>query len=414
MFAQRTCGTMLDMSPLLKLLLMVLTVVSAAAASFAQTGNEKESRVKSFGSSLKPNEAAKTVHTLGAGVREADDVFRIETKIVISDFLVLNENGRAVKGLKGEDFKVFEDDKPQTIESFALGDGSKLPKSIVLVIDYSGSMLPFIETSVESAKVLVDKLSPIDRMTIVTDDIEVMSDFTTDKKLLKEKLELLKTNALAGKVGKSLQFSALYATLNELLDEESRPIVIFQTDGDELSTLKKDEKNERRIQMPPIQRSEHQRDFSLSDILKATERTRATIYTIYPGLRYLGLSEAEQIVRARSDLEKRMQLFGRSIPSQPRSSFLKRYGETVATRQLIFSGIAKFTGGWDEILETPDQADGVYTRILSNINDRYVVGYYPTNEAKDGKRRTVRIELKNNPNYRVWGRKSYIAPLANQ
>lgn len=402
---------MLEMSPLLKSSLCVLALLLAAATGFAQTAGESENRIRNFGSSLKPQDPTTSVRTMQASAREPDEIYRIETKIVVSDFLVLDENGRAVKGLKAEDFRLFEDDKPQMIESFSLGDASKLPRSIVLIIDYSGSMLPFIETSIESAKVLVDKMQSRDRMALVTDDIELLSDFTTDRKLLKEKLEQLKTNAMARKVGKSLQFSSLYATLKELLENEPRPIIIFQTDGDELNTLKKNDKNERQIEIPSIRRSEHRKDFSLSDVLKATERSRATVYTIFPGMRYLGLSDAEQISRAAIELEQRFKLFDRPMPSAPSSHYLKRYAEMVAQRQLIFAGIAKFTGGWDEILETPAQANDVYNRILSNINERYVVGYYPTNEAKDGKRRVVRIELKSNSKYRVWGRKSYIAPL---
>ncbi len=400
------------MSPLLRFSLGIVAVVSAAAANFAQAPADRESRIKNFGSSLKPKEEVKTAQTAAGPAAVASEIYTIETKIVVSDFLVLDENGRAVKGLKAEDFRIFEDNTPQAIESFSLGDGARLPKSIVLIIDYSSSLLPFIETSVESAKILVDKLLPGDRMALVTDDVEVLADFTTDKKLLKEKLDLVKASALGKRVGRSLQFSALYATLNELLDDEARPIVIFQTDGDEISTLRKDEKDEQRIEMPSIRRTHSRREFSLGDILKATERTRATVYTIYPGVRYLGVNDDQRVARAATEIERRLRLIERPMPGKPQSSFLKAYAEMIARRQLIFAGIAKFTGGWDEILETPEQANDVYTRILSNINDRYVVGYYPTNDAKDGKRRTVRIELAKKSKYRVWGRKSYIAPAA--
>jgi hypothetical protein len=40
-----------------------------------------------------------------------------------------------------------------------------------------------------------------------------------------------------------------------------------------------------------------------------------------------------------------------------------------------------------------------------------VIGYYPTNKARDGKRRTVTIEVRDHPEYIVWGRKAYFAPL---
>lgn len=51
-----------------------------------------------------------------------------------------------------------------------------VPRTIVLIIDYSGSQLPFIKNSVAAAKVLVDKLGPKDLMAIVTDDVELLLD----------------------------------------------------------------------------------------------------------------------------------------------------------------------------------------------------------------------------------------------
>jgi hypothetical protein len=44
------------------------------------------------------------------------------------------------------------------------------------------------------------------------------------------------------------------------------------------------------------------------------------------------------------------------------------------------------------------------------IENRYVVGYYPKNEARDGTRRSVKIEVKGHPEYVVLGRKTYFAP----
>ena len=86
---------------------------------------------------------------------------------------------------------------------------------------------------------LVDKLNPRDRMAVVTDDVNLLVDFTSDKDLLKSRLDSLRQSALSGKLGASDQYDALMATLLELFDgEDVRPIVIFQTDGDQLESLK--------------------------------------------------------------------------------------------------------------------------------------------------------------------------------
>src|SRR5437879_6902870 len=126
---------------------------------------------------------------------------------------------------------------------FSLGDNATVPRSIVLIIDYSASQFPFIDTSIAAAKTLVDKIAPIDRMAIVTDDVELLQDFTNDKKILKDKLESLRQRSTnwdpshfspREHFGRSAQYSAHLATLKEIFDEEDqRPVIIFQTDGNE-------------------------------------------------------------------------------------------------------------------------------------------------------------------------------------
>jgi hypothetical protein len=74
--------------------------------------------------------------------------------------------------------------------------------------------------------------------------------------------------------------------------------------------------------------------------------------------------------------------------------------------------MAKLTAGWTSFLEQPEQAATIYESILSDINDRYVVGYYPTNKVHNGKRRHLLVEVRDHTEYTVWGRKSYLAPEA--
>jgi hypothetical protein len=81
--------------------------------------------------------------------------------------------------------------------------------------------------------------------------------------------------------------------------------------------------------------------------------------------------------------------------------------------QAALAQLSKASGGWISFLEQPEQASAIYSKILSDINNRYVVGYYPTNKVHDGKRRKVSVEVRNHPEYLVWGRKSYIAPKAD-
>src|SRR5687768_2286175 len=235
--------------------LLSLLLLLFPGLGLSQTGEKP--KLKDFGSSLKklkwdPQRNATAEVNSGRG-SDNEDVIKIETSLVVSELLVLDKQGRPVQGLKDSDFLISEDGTPQQVGHFLLGDNRSLPRSIVLIIDYSGSQFPYIKNSIEAANVLVDQLGPRDQMAIVTDDVELLVDFTNDKRELKKKLNKLleKSYGHGGsffpfgfggvrkRFGKSAQYSALMATLKEAFDEEDqRPIVIFQTDGDEAEYLR--------------------------------------------------------------------------------------------------------------------------------------------------------------------------------
>ena len=260
---------------------------------------------------------------------------------------------------------------------------------------------------------LVDKLNPKDRMAVVTDDVNLLVDFTNDKDLLKSRLDGLRQRALSGALGASDQYDALMATLAELFDvEDVRPIVIFQTDGDQLESLKGGTPQPYNLLSLP-------RKHDLADILVATEKSRATVYSVISGVRFFGVPEADLLKRAKADWVNRVkasrQLSGTSTSSSeadsrmPSDAVLYEMANGWVRRHTALAAVAKFTGAWAEFLEQPGQANEIYNRILTDIDRRYVLGYYPTNRARDGKRRKVQIEIRNHPEYVIWGQKTYFA-----
>jgi VWFA-related protein len=365
----------------------------------------------------------------------------VKTTLVVCDVLVTDKQGRPVEGLTRDDFIVSEDGAPQRVETFAPGDAASVRRTIDLIIYYRGTQFPLIKTSVAAQKTLIYKLKPNDRMALVTDDVELVVDFTRDKEKLKKKLDDLENKTKPGgffnisrRFGKSAQYSALMATLNEAFDEEDeRPIIIFQTDGDELPLLRDSVIiPELPPNLPAAMREEtlrnfarmqqyfrnNVRGFSLKDIYLTAEKSRATIYTVVPGYRFIGLGDEDQIVQlkahrmrsleawnAKPDVRRAQEENLNKLPPE----VLRFQIEQVLKVQTALAGVADITGGWTDFLETPEQASDIYSRILSDINRRYLVGYYPTNSEPDGKRRRVVVEVRNHPEYVVWGRKSYLA-----
>ena len=446
------------MTIFLHTILIALVTLSLLAQS-----PPKRKKVKNFGSSLKrlkwnaQKNAAETRQDKKNAIAEEEDVIRIDTTLVSSDVLVLDRKGKTISGLTADDFMIAEDGVSQTVGHFFNGDNVDVPRTIVLIIDYSGSQLPYLDNSVKAAKLLVDKLGPKDTMAIVTDDVEMIQDFTADKKRLKEKLDKL-VELVLGKnrsfdsdglprgdgfprFGRSRQYSALMATLNEVFQEDDvRRIVIFQTDGDEAYYLRNPRVD---LAVPPGLKGkslkaaqdslrffqqfllERGTEFALEDLYRAVEREHVTLYTVIPGVRLWGLPPEEQLRKwqpyltaqtpgwmghlpsdRKADMKERLQ----KDPMNSEDILLKTQIERVAKMQAMLASVATVSGGWADFLEAPEQADAIYSRIFSDINRRYIVGYYPTNKERDGKRRKIEFKVKGHPEYQVYGRLWYFAP----
>jgi len=427
---------------------ILLVILSLLASSLAQSpAPQKRKKLKDFGSSLNrlkwdpQKNAAVQIPSTDDVANSEEDIIRIDTSLVSCELLVVDREGKSVAGLTAADFTIAEDNTSQTVGHFLTGDNLSVPRTIVLIFDYSGSQLPYLKNSVNAAKVLVDKLGPNDMMAIVTDDVELLQDFTSDKKKLKGKLdriekltrkEITAFDYVNSRLGRSKQYSALMATLNEAFnDADVRPIIIFQTDGDEAYFLK----NSPTMTIPEgmegdalqaakdtlTQQRRRQLEsgtqFSLPDVYRAVEKSRATVYTIVPGIRLTGLPVEAQVakVMARRSEERtldRGKTYEEVSKQVDKDEMFSVKWEVQRTEKLqsALSVVAGLTGGWTEFLETPEQADQIYSRIFTDINQRYIVGYYPTNKAHDGKRRTINFEVKGHPEYQVLGRRSYFAP----
>jgi VWFA-related protein len=397
---------------------VALCVAPASSFVFSAPGAQGKQKREGFGSSLKrlkwDEREQRAVETNQVDGRpDSDTVIRVETSLAVFEILAFDKKGRDVPGLSKNDFIVTEDGAPQEVAGLSPGDGSTVPRSIILIIDYSVSQLPFIESSVAAAKALVDRLKPNDRMAIVTDDVALLAPFTRDKLKLKDGLDSLRRRAMSKRFGRSEQYSALLATLKELTSGVERPIIIIQTDGDELSSLRNTAVAPPGAEAPVMPR-DSSKEYSLEDIYTAAEKTRAPIYAVIPGIRFAGVPPEEHIERARRLFGKLFQLqqelggWGRHL-TPTFENYLRSRAQTALRQQLALAGIANLTGGWAEYLEEPGHAAGIYDRIFSGIERRYILTYYPTNTKRDGKLRRVEIKVRNHPEYTILGKKSYYA-----
>src|SRR6185503_16002291 len=328
---------------------IVILVLGLFTNTLAQSQSKEKPTLKDFGSSLRklkwePEKNQAVINEQGSVDGTDDDVIRIETSLVTSDVLVTDRQGRPIRNLAATDFEVSEDGAPQQVGHFVLGNNTSLPRSIVLIIDYS----------IEAAKGFVDKLGPYDRMAIITDDVELLVDFTHNKQELKNGLDslLARTRGKGGFLGvggkrphfgRSAQYSALMATLNEAFDaEDQNPIIVFQTDGDELEYLRNSSivyevpanlppELVREVQEQIEQRRKLQRtsmtEFSLEDVYRRAEKSRVTIYSIIPRMRLLELTQDEQVKRLTEEDERTIATWAEASSSKVKDVFQKRLEE---------------------------------------------------------------------------------------
>ena len=86
---------------------------------------------------LQPDERLTTVEEVGE-----DEVLKIDTDLILVDVTVTDAAGRPVRGLRPEDFKLYEDGEERQLAFFNVErrGGEERPIAVVFAVDVSGSM----------------------------------------------------------------------------------------------------------------------------------------------------------------------------------------------------------------------------------------------------------------------------------
>ncbi|MFV0387924.1 MAG: VWA domain-containing protein [Pyrinomonadaceae bacterium] len=161
-----------------------------------------------------------------------DDVLKIETDLVSIPVRVVDRQGRFIGGMKKEEFSVFEDGTPQTIEYFS---NEESPFTVALVLDMSYSTKFKIDEIQRAALTFVSLLRPNDKVMVVGFDGEVhlLSEPTGDRKTIEQAI-------ISTRIGYG---TSLYDALNFVLKRrlnaiKGRKAIVLFTDGvDTTSTV---------------------------------------------------------------------------------------------------------------------------------------------------------------------------------
>jgi len=273
------------------------------------------------------------------------DVIKIDTRLVNLNVRVTDAAGKLIPDLNQNDFEIFEGNARQEIARF---EPVTSPVNVVMLLDLSGSTKDRWKIIQKAAKRFVDTLSPNTPIAVAafTRRFLLVSDFTLDKKLLKDRLDHTK-NLRSGTAFYDATWSAL--DLFQPLAERRKAIVVM-TDGVDNS----------------ISDEEYQARHPFDELIARMAQEEVTIYPIYFNTEYEvtvkmhGSDTHESYVTARQQLQR----------------------------------IADETGGTLFKAERAEDLEGVYQRVASELQTLYSVSYNPVNKNYDGKWRDVSVKVK--------------------
>jgi Ca-activated chloride channel family protein len=342
---------------------------------------------------------------------EEGDVVRVETQLVSVPAVVTNSAGRPLPGLRAENFLLFENGQPQKIANFAT---TEAPFEIALLLDTSGSTRVDVGLIRQAANAFIDALRPGDRVAIVgfntarrgqtmVAKVEVLCKLTGDRKLLRTAIENL------GSSNGTPFYDALERIAAEVFREapreevRGRRAVVALTDGVD-STSDSDFQTARarllRVGVACYFIEVNTEDFVEDRLLKDCQDDGR-----------LTLSEKQ--------LQRYRQVF---FPRAKPEDFLDfcqmgQFERMQISRDLYnlarreMDDMAKSSGGRNFLAASLQDARAAFARVATEIGTQYSLGYYPTNKARDGKFRAIRVEVQGAPEKaEVRAREGYYAP----
>jgi len=110
--------------------------------------------------------------TAAASMMAQDPLYtlKVDVSMISVDVSVFNEKGTPVTDLSKEEFQVYEDGRPQDIQTFA---SSKDPYNVLLVIDRSGSMTSQFSFLIQAVNRFMTNLRVQDQFALATFDASV-------------------------------------------------------------------------------------------------------------------------------------------------------------------------------------------------------------------------------------------------
>lgn len=331
---------------------MLAALMAAPLVSLAQEEGPKKDvgetvakpRKKDAGDTDLPPIPSKLSNKNKAEVPEGTPSFKVETNVVSVDVAVLDNKGHFIPNIPRGNFRILEDNVPQQITNFGMGEA---PMTVTMLIEFSNRFQQYwTETwyqTLTASYGFLETLKPEDYVAVIAYDMrpEILSDFSTDKRKAYEAMQRLR---IAG-FSESNLYDALVDTEDRMSGIEGRKAIVLIASG--VDTFSK---------------------LTFDKARKAIQNAGVPIYAI-------GLMQA---------MREWMDARGYMGPIA-RMDFLQ------ADNQM--RTFAKETGGMSFFPRFYGEFPSIYQAISQSLRNQYSLAYSPTNTARDGKFRKIKVEL---------------------
>jgi VWFA-related protein len=186
---------------------------------------------------------------------------RAQTKITATSALVVlpvnvtDAKGKFVDGLKAENFRIYEDGRPQNITLFKDED---TPVTVGLIVDHSRSMGPKLPGVITAIRVFAHSSNPGDEMFVVNFNENVSVELLGGKAFTGDAGEVEKAIYAVSARGQTALYDAVAEGLIhiELGEQDKKALIVVSDGGDNASRIK------------------------FSEVLALARRSRVSIYCI--------------------------------------------------------------------------------------------------------------------------------------
>jgi VWFA-related protein len=276
-----------------------------------------------------------------------DYSIRLDVPLVNVNTLVTTKDGQFIPNLTKENFRIFEDGVPQTIDNFAV---SKAPITAVMLIEFASTNYGFLVDALRASYAFADTLKKEDWVAVVYYDMKphTLVDFTQDKQEVMGGINQLRIPGFA----ETNLFDALYDTLDRMdRIEGHKYIILISTGFDSFSKL------------------------NLNEITKKIKTTHdVTIFPISIGW----------LAREYAETSGRAAYHGAGIPVS-QIDYLQADNE--------MQTFARLTGGRFYQPRFPGDMVDAFHDITGDIRNQYAITYRPTNTKLDGTYRKLRVDV---------------------